>query len=245
MSDTRFEASYTIEDIEAWIGCSDIHGELIWNRSGLYNALCGISAAAFKKKSSQDYDILYGQAGVVLVTIFERLKKNENHQYFGRFNDPEHFFRYFLSSMRGEYFNMSQKNAGTEEYIEEMQTHNPEMNLFEDDWLIFYQADIIESNASELIDAFAEWLSAGRARSLKDHFNTCLELNREHKYIMIVGFLEYNENSDLFLRHFNLQKPDMKYNTYKSNNKRLREQWKKFILSDEGKKLYLKYKEGV
>lgn len=233
-----FEAEYTLNDIEAWIGCSDAHGEIIWTKSGLFNVLCNVFASeAAGKYGSVNRDQLYDEGAARVGDVFDRLKRNENQKYFGHFNDTTHFFRYFLKSMHCLHFN-EQNRKKTELSLEEVDAAQPLYTEgFEDDWLYNHQQDVLLDKAEALIQDFAAWLDTTRASSVRKHLAGLLKAECRHKELFIAGFLETGSNADFFRRHFQ-RSGNFRENTYKSSNRRLRQLWQKYISTEQGRKLY-------
>lgn len=237
-----FQPKYSIEDIEAWIGCSDAHGEQIWTRSGLYNALCSIFAAEYSSSEARDqYQHVYDFGTVSLWETIERLKRNDDEKYFGYFRDTEHFFRYFRRSMKGKYLNDHKKTEQTVFYEENDMEHVVSTEEFEDNWLFGHQLDHMLEQAAKLLESFSAWIESTRASSVKQHFAELCNIDFEYRDIVIIGFMESGTNSDVFREHFK-QCSSFKENTYKSNNRRLKQLWQKYIETEQGCMLYQAYK---
>lgn len=246
MRNKRFEANYSLQDIEAWIGCSQKHGEKIWTRSGLYNSLCEVFARRSKNKTDHEQiEYLFDEGTVYLWKVIERVKySNQNYSQF--FKDTDHFYRYFLKSMNGLFLNKKNNHNTFEDHSEEKKNHNPQEGYFEDEWLVLYQANIIEERSCKIIQAFDKWFEGTRVGSqLKDHCKTIMNVTHDYKYTVIYGFLQSGENSDFFLKKFREINPGINNNTYKSNNRRIREHWRRFLNTAQGRELYAEFRHGV
>ncbi|MFW5730719.1 MAG: hypothetical protein ACOCV7_03635 [Desulfonatronovibrionaceae bacterium] len=191
-----FDANFSLEDIDAWIGCSDVHGELIWSRSGLFNALCNVFAAEMSGRDRLCSQKYYDDGATRIGEVFERLKKNKDQKYFGFFTDQKHFFRYILMSMKGLQFN-EQGRIKMEVPLDDNNAGHVLDYEFEDDWLSRHQLEFLKDKAGILVQDFLEWIETTRAKSLKSHFHEIIRAYSEYNEIYIVGFMDTGSNADL------------------------------------------------
>ena len=111
-----------------------------------------------------------------------------------------------------------------------------------DDWLIIYDVNVIEKKAGDLLAAFGKWFANTKVTKLKNHFQCIMSIDDQHKHIIVYGFLERGENSDVIRKQF---QRILNENTYKGNNRRIRKFWKDFLETDQGRKLHQKLLKGV